>query len=121
MLKNIRLVNPFKSNSRQRKAQSRVRDYTRTDTGQFQSVEVVQSAIQVDSRNDCSAFAAQKGQRYLSSEAPSLPLNGCDKQKCTCKYKYFGDRRSDDRRISRGIAHLQYLGNENRFLEDRRG
>jgi hypothetical protein len=36
--------------------------------------------------------------RYLSSETPpALPLKGCAKVACTCRYRHHDDRRSDRR------------------------
>jgi len=36
--------------------------------------------------------------RYLSSEAPGLPVSGCTAQQCACSYVHHPDRREDDRR-----------------------
>lgn len=36
--------------------------------------------------------------RYLSEEAPSLPVPGCSMKKCTCSYIHHDDRRDDDGR-----------------------
>jgi hypothetical protein len=36
--------------------------------------------------------------RFLSDEAPSLPLAGCTVEKCTCSFVHHDDRREDDRR-----------------------
>ena len=46
----------------------------------------------------CAAALACKGKRYLSSEAPRLPLSNCDARSCGCKYRHFGDRRAGPRR-----------------------
>ena len=48
----------------------------------------------------CEAAAAQRGQRYLASEAPELPLSECDTAECACRYRYHDDRReNEDRRF----------------------
>lgn len=40
-----------------------------------------------------------EGTRYLSGEAPHLPLPECDAARCTCRFAHFSDRRTgDDRR-----------------------
>jgi hypothetical protein len=47
----------------------------------------------------CQAAAAARNVRYLSSEAPTLPLSGCTLSKqCLCKYRHFSDRRRGPRR-----------------------
>jgi hypothetical protein len=47
----------------------------------------------------CDAVLAIDGERYLSDEAPRLPLDGCsDPQRCRCVYRHFADRRTDTRR-----------------------
>lgn len=47
----------------------------------------------------CQASAAVRNVRYLSSEAPSLPLAECTQPKqCLCKFKHFSDRRRGPRR-----------------------
>jgi hypothetical protein len=46
----------------------------------------------------CASAQACKGKRYLSTEAPRLPLDGCDARRCNCKYRHFDDRRGGPRR-----------------------
>jgi hypothetical protein len=46
----------------------------------------------------CEAALACKGKRFLSSEAPRLPLKQCDAARCNCKYRHFPDRRGEPRR-----------------------
>lgn len=47
----------------------------------------------------CKAAAKLQGRRYLSDEAPSLPLAGCDTpHACRCVYEHFNDRRTLVRR-----------------------
>lgn len=36
--------------------------------------------------------------RFLASEAPMVPLPGCDEPRCGCRYVHHGDRRFEDRR-----------------------
>ena len=47
----------------------------------------------------CRAALALRNNRYLSHEAPQLPLAGCTQPKmCLCKYKHYSDRRRGPRR-----------------------
>ena len=41
-------------------------------------------------------------QRFLSSEAPLLPLAGCTEKACQCRYVHYADRRERDRRHAHG-------------------
>jgi hypothetical protein len=36
--------------------------------------------------------------RFLSGEAPRLPVSGCSEQRCACSYIHHDDRRDDERR-----------------------
>ncbi len=50
-------------------------------------------------KNACQAAKDTRGERYLSAEAPLLPLERCDRpDRCQCGYKHHEDRRG---RISR--------------------
>ena len=49
----------------------------------------------------CRASVFLRETRFLSSQAPPLPLQGCTLLKsCKCKYKHYGDRRSGPRRAT---------------------
>lgn len=51
----------------------------------------------------CDAVQSVLGRRYLSNDAPALPLPGCDRQRCGCTYGHYRDRRdADDRRSGWG-------------------
>lgn len=58
----------------------------------------------------CAAVSRLVGQRFLSDDAPQLPLPGCDQASCGCAYKHFVDRRQgprrgeDDERSERGSS-----------------
>ena len=56
----------------------------------------------------CSAANDIAGQRFLATEAPNLPLPGCDAAKCECHFTHHDDRRTGkDRRspfTSGGLA-----------------
>jgi len=55
----------------------------------------------------CMAAEAIKGQRFLSEEAPGLPLEECTAAVCHCTYAHHVDRRrgNGDRRLVYGIRH----------------
>jgi hypothetical protein len=47
----------------------------------------------------CEAALAMRGTRFLSAQAPRLPLAQCTTPKsCTCAYKHHADRRGQPRR-----------------------
>jgi len=73
----------------------------------------------------CSAANELAGDRFLASEAPSLPLPGCDADDCDCHFTHHKDRRiGKDRRspfTSGGIAAATgTFAGERRKGEDRR-
>ena len=48
----------------------------------------------------CAAARELRSKRFLSRNAPRLPLPDCTKQDhCECKYRHLPDRRGDYRRI----------------------
>lgn len=55
----------------------------------------------VPSSESCFISQACRRNRYLSSDAPRLPLSGCDADRCDCKYRHFADRRGAPRRAAR--------------------
>lgn len=63
----------------------------------------------------CEEALKLHGKRFLSAEAPSFPLPGCD-QSCSCKFKHHNDRRLDDRRDSFGVSGLHFSGDKNRRI-----
>ena len=56
--------------------------------------------------SSCSAVKAVQSRRFLSEDAPGLPLPQCDQSVCGCTYKHHGDRRSGarDRRYAEVAA-----------------
>jgi hypothetical protein len=69
----------------------------------------------------CDAANALKGHRYLSKEAPSLPLECCPSPEyCRCTYKHHKDRRVGPRRANdRGELRTTPIG-ERRLGRGRR-
>lgn len=49
------------------------------------------------SGESCAPIHAMKMHRFLSEEAPGLPLESCCAPECQCKYVHHADRRSDAR------------------------
>jgi len=70
--------------------------------------------------NACEKVLELHGKRFLSAEAPVLPLPGCE-QYCKCKFKHHNDRRQDDRRDAFSSSGIHFSGEKNRRLDgDRR-
>jgi hypothetical protein len=62
---------------------------------QFHAVEIA------GMKDACQAAQDAKGERYLSAEAPRLPLGQCDRPDlCQCRYQHYEDRRGNPRRSS---------------------
>lgn len=55
----------------------------------------------------CGAARELEGQRFLSDEAPRVPLDACDRASgCTCVYRHYSDRRTEVRRdADMGLPH----------------
>jgi hypothetical protein len=69
----------------------------------------------------CPEAQALRGQRFLSREAPALPLRGCGTVKCTCRYEHYEDRRKGGRRARDLAVSIDgYTGEEQRD-GDKRG
>jgi hypothetical protein len=63
----------------------------------------------------CTGAEELKDQRFLSREAPKLPLASCDVLKCECRYTHYDDRRRGPRRAREmGVALDAYEGDEKR-------
>lgn len=63
--------------------------------------------------------------RFLAHQVPRLPLDGCDRERCSCTYRLFDDRRTDLRRASDVAfdiaAELRTAPNRRNELGRRRG
>jgi len=46
----------------------------------------------------CAAVEQLQGRRFLSDQAPALPLKACDQSQCACAYTHRADRRAGPRR-----------------------
>lgn len=59
-------------------------------------------AVSIGPASDCCAAAQSlRAVRFLSEEAPSLPLVNCNAAQCQCRYTHYSDRRgaTRDRRL----------------------
>lgn len=63
----------------------------------------------------CAEARALVDQRFLSREAPSLPLKNCGTTECKCRYAHYDDRRKGNRRAyDLAVSIDGYEGNEQR-------
>ncbi len=68
----------------------------------------------------CAAANELRGEKFLSTEAPQLPLPDCTSSNCECRFTHYCDRRGrKDRRseLPRGFG----TGETGKFEVDRRG
>lgn len=71
-------------------------------------------------RNCCHEARALQGQRFLSREAPSLPLKNCSSDSCLCHYLHHDDRRAGPRRArDMGVAMDGWLETDLRVQKGR--
>lgn len=73
-------------------------------------------AIKVPSEGTvCEAARALSGKRFLSDEAPKLPLQECDAEQCECTYTHYADRRHENRRAGdAGMSEQPFEGDNKR-------
>jgi len=71
----------------------------------------------------CEEVMEMESRRFLSVEAPDLPLSACSMPtQCQCKYRHHTDRRDDPRRDTDvGLPDRGFFGGNRRFLWGRRG
>ncbi len=62
----------------------------------------------------CKAATELKGRRFLSAEAPKIPLPACDAASCKCRFTHFDDRRDDHDRRQVKLNALGLLTRERR-------
>ena len=67
----------------------------------------------------CQAALDIQYERFISAEAPMLPLFDCDRPgQCQCRYQHYEDRRVEDRR---GAGHAAPIKNDSARVERRSG
>lgn len=72
-------------------------------------------------RMACANSIQLTGRRFLSRDAPPLPLPGCTMQLCRCRYIHHADRRAEDRRFPFGVRkHNESMVAVERRRGDRR-
>ena len=70
-------------------------------------------------KDACAAAKNMSGHRFLASEAPRIPLPGCDVAVCECRFTHHQDRRTGkDRRSPFGRGSIG--GGTGRFDKERR-
>jgi len=74
-------------------------------------------------KTSCQAAQDNQRERYLSAEAPLLPLDQCDlPDQCECRYQHYEDRRAGPRRGTEqglpGVTDSERV--ERRYAKDRR-
>jgi len=80
----------------------------------FHAVSIVPGA------RACAVAQAMSGQRFLSSEAPPLPLKKCSSSRCECRYEHYEDRRKGNRRAHDLCVSIDgYEGTERRETSKR--
>jgi len=79
-------------------------------------------AVEIDARYAaCEAAVALRGRRFLSKEAPALPLRECNAEQCSCVFVKHSDRRADERRLDHaGLGASLHLANNRRQRRGRR-
>ena len=85
----------------------------------YHSVEIVNES------GMCASAKGLKGKRYLSQDAPKLPLPDCENDQCSCRYIHHEDRRkyNEDRRLDFGVTQELFgvFGEQNRRGVNRKG
>lgn len=80
-------------------------------------------SVKPGSSGACPAAVSGQNRRWLSREAPRLPLPGCTRRDtCRCTYQHHDDRRSGGRRAEEVDAFRQpaHVAAERRTRKDRR-
>lgn len=75
-----------------------------SDTDSYRSVSIDCRGVA------CDEAAALSTQRFVLGEAPQLPLAGCDRSNCKCRYRHHSDRRAGegDRRLPYSLESNLY-------------
>jgi len=84
-------------------------------TAPFHSVSIVAGA------GACQTAKTLKGVRFLSDEAPLLPLISCDATRCNCKFAHHQDRRRGARRNPYSAQSHEYSHHGGEDRRHRRG
>ncbi|MGL6123667.1 MAG: hypothetical protein ACRC1W_11765 [Shewanella sp.] len=78
----------------------------------FHSVSIINNG------SCCETVEALTGKRFLSKEAPEIPMEKCTNAHCQCRYQHHEDRRQpgNDRRVEFGVTKELFgaFGEQNR-------
>jgi len=75
----------------------------------------------VPSARSCRLARSVAEVRFLSQQAPQLPMADCTVRPCTCRYRHFQDRRDMSRRDSDLVgSQLAWMGQDRRVSRGRR-
>lgn len=81
-------------------------------THSFHSVSIVNNG------SCCEQIEALSGKRFLSKDAPEIPMEECTMANCQCRYQHHEDRRQlgNDRRVEYGVTRELFgaFGEQNR-------
>jgi hypothetical protein len=81
----------------------------RTEQARFHAVTIAPGV------RACKEARALQGKRFLSRDAPLLPLRNCGSPQCECRYEHYDDRRKGHRRAhDLGVSIDGYEGEEHR-------
>ena len=69
----------------------------------------------------CAEAQAMAGQRFLSRDAPVLPLKKCGSVHCECRYEHYDDRRKGNRRAHDLCVSIDGYEGEERRTQAKRG
>lgn len=95
------------------KKQPRLEQHGQETVDEFHAVSIKFDA------DACLHAKALQGRRFLAREAPNLPLDNCDSNKCSCRFVHHDDRRSGkDRRSPFGSGGMGAV--TGRFEAERR-
>jgi hypothetical protein len=85
------------------------------ESSQYHAVSIIPGVV------SCGAAHRFTGLRFLSRQAPKLPLPSCDAGQCTCRFKHHKDRRAGPRRRGEiGMMQALWKGPERRRAGGRR-
>lgn len=108
----FRFLRSARAAARAVQPQQRRQRPSQTEHNKYHAVTVAPGLI------SCTLAAQLVGRRFLSADAPPLPLPGCV-TRCRCRYIHHADRRAaDDRRFPFGVNKTAV---SERFVERRRG
>lgn len=93
----FRFARDARTAARMREREARKSQPPRSELNKYHAVTVAQG------RTACLASLQLNGRRFLSNDAPLLPLPECAMRPCHCRYLHYADRRAEDRRFPFGV------------------